>query len=816
MIDPARWPRLKELFFEVAEQSRAERAAYLERLAGDDRELAPTLAALLGAHDEESDGFERAAALARSEALAAAAPPVAGTRFGPWEIVAPIGRGGMGLVFQARRADGEFDQTVALKLVREAFAGPEGLERFRRERQMLAQLEHPGIARLIDGGTTPEGFPYLVLEPVDGVPIDEFCTSRALSIRSRVELFLGVCAAVDHAHRALVVHRDLKPSNILVTAAGEPKLLDFGIAKLLGAETDLAATPTRTVARWLTPEYASPEQVRGEVVTTATDVYSLGVLLFRLLAGANPYRFETERATEIERVICDLEPPKPSSVAAAGGVGAIAVRELAGDLDTIVLQALRKEPERRYLSAAALADDLSRYLDGLPVAARGSTFGYRSGKFVRRHRLAVAAAAIALLSLLAGTTLALWQASRATHERDLARAAATRATQLNELLRSILMSADPLRGEGRNVTVAALLGRASENLGFDLTGQPELEADLRETLGATYRNLGLAAEAEAEHRRALARLGDADGESEARLRTALAIDLRDQGKLDEAESELRRALDGLGPKPSSARAMALDGLGVVLRQRGRGEEAILAGRQALHLARQTTDQPLELANVVNDLALALGEHGELEEAEELHREAVARVRSARGERHPLLAMTLANLAGILDIQGRLADAEPLYREALEAQEELLGERHPDYLRTLTSYANLLWLAHRPAEAEAPARRAEALALAAFGGEHPLTAYARNILGGVLLDLGRPLEAEPTIRAALEARERQLGASHWLTASARSNLGAALTALGRRDEARRELERAYRDLLAERGPEHEKTRLTADRLAKLGG
>jgi serine/threonine protein kinase len=308
----------------------------------------------------------------------------AGRHFGSYEIIREIGRGGLGAVYLAVRSDGEYRKEVALKLIRRGLDTDDILRRFRNERQILAQLDHPNIARLIDGGTTDDGLPFFVMEYVKGEPISTFCESHQLDTNQRLELFRKVCGAVTYAHQNLVIHRDLKPSNILVTDDGDPKLLDFGIAKLLTAESE-TFTQTAPALRAMTPEYASPEQVRGERITTASDVYSLGVLLYELLTGEKPYRLKTRTTEEISRAITDQEPERPSTAIRSNQ------RSLQGDLDNIVLMAMRKEPHRRYASAAALADDIRRHQEGLPIAARPNTFSYRTGKFIRRHRASVAA-----------------------------------------------------------------------------------------------------------------------------------------------------------------------------------------------------------------------------------------------------------------------------------------------------------------------------------------------------------------------------------------------------------------------------------------
>lgn len=825
--DPAAFARLRELFHAAVDLPPEEQAKFLAALPTEERTHLAELTELLAANLQTGDP---AAAFAVSTEALQADTSLAGRRLGVWQLETLIGQGGMGAVYLAARADGVVKQRAAVKLVHPALASSSLHQRFLTERQVLASLENPAIARLLDAGTSEEGHPYLVMEYVEGTDVERHCVERGLTVDERLTLFRGVCGAVEYAHRNLIVHSDIKPGNVLVTADGQVKLLDFGIARLLGTGGDI----TLAGAVRFTPAFASPEQLAGRSVTTATDIYSLGVLLYRLLTGRHPYKLTGLPLSGVARVITEETPRTPSSaVLQAPPEGSDELidadvlrpqldrkslsRALTGDLDTIVLTALRKEPDRRYASVAAMAEDVRRHQEGLPVVARGDSWRYRAGKFLARNRLASLASAVAIVSLIAGAGIAVWQAREATRERDRARVQAHRAEEMNRLLRSTLTSADPIRGEGREIKVVALLAGASARLGTELAGQPGLEGSLRETLGETYRNLGLAEEAEGEFSRALALHAKAgDEQSAARARVLLAVALRDQGKFEAAEKDLRDALTVLRRAGSNFETtQALDALLVTLRHQGKFEEAIAAGEEAAAMLRSRfPDQLNPLASLLNNLALAYGEQGKFAEAERLHRQSIALIRRDRGDRHPQTAEAVANLAGVLDMQGKLAEAEPLYREAMLTQEALLTEEHPDFLRTLTSYANLLWLMKRPVEAEPHARRARDVATRALGAEHPMAAYAENILGGILLDVNKPAEAEGVIRSALAKRRKMLPPGHWLIASAQSNLGAALLALGRLEEAERELDTAYATLLKDRGPEHEKTRLTAARLEQL--
>ncbi len=413
-MTPERWRRVSELFAAALEREPTARASFLREATRDDPSLAAEASGLLAA-DQEAGDFLNTPALSPTlaEALAAPAPSLVGRHIGPYRVLGEIGQGGMGTVYRAVRDDDQYHKQVAIKLVRGGDA-EFVLRRFKAERQILANLEHPNIARLVDGGSTEEGWPYFSMEYVEGQPIDRYCA--ALGVRETIELVRTVCAAVQHAHQRLVIHRDLKPSNILVSTEGVPKLLDFGIAKLLGADVAESDHATlSTVGPLMTPEYASPEQVKGEAVTTASDVYSLGMLLYELLAGRRAYQMKTRAPEELFRIVCHEMPAPPSAVAVRPRA-----RQLAGDLDTIVMKAIRKEPARRYATVGELSEDLHRHLAGLPVLARRDTLAYRSGKFVGRHRAAVAAAGLLVLSLAGGIVATLRQARIAETNRALA------------------------------------------------------------------------------------------------------------------------------------------------------------------------------------------------------------------------------------------------------------------------------------------------------------------------------------------------------------------------------------------------------------
>ena len=492
-MTPEEWSAAKEILGEALERPTAERPAYLDRACGGDPELKRRIEALIES-EQKAWSLMEAPAAAASSLSAGRRPMFSGERIGVYEVLEEIGHGGMGVVYLARRADEQFEKRVAIKLARVGISGDEMDRRFRAERQIVAGLDHPNIARLFDGGATPDGQPYLVMEYVEGAPLLEWCRARNLSTRARLEIFLDVCAAVQYAHQHLIVHRDLKPANILVTEEGTVKLLDFGIAKLIAPELGGdSADQTGTLFRLLTPDYASPEQVRGEPVTTASDVYGLGVVLYELLTGRRPYSVGDSSAADLVRIVCETEPLRPSAAAARGGGDRPEeprrlARELSGDLDTIVLKAMRKEPGRRYASAGELASDVRRYLEGLPVSARRDSFRYRAGKFARRHRLEVGAAAVVLAALVAGL---LWNLREARRARAAEARAERRFSEVRKVANSYLFELhDAIKSLPGSTPARALLVRRALEYLDGLAREKGTDASLRRELAEAYQKVG--------------------------------------------------------------------------------------------------------------------------------------------------------------------------------------------------------------------------------------------------------------------------------------------------------------------------------------
>ena len=762
-----RWQQIAAVLDEALDCLPEQRSVLLERLCAADASLRAEVERLLAA--DQSAGLFLDAPLDILHELADEddATSAAGARVGAYQIVREIGRGGMGAVFLAVRADGAFDQRVALKLVGTGPLSQEETRRFLQERRILASLEHPNIARLVDGGVTEEGRPYFAMEYVEGVSIAAFCRDRHLGIDQRLRLVIETCSAVDAAHRQLVVHRDLKPSNILVSSEGRVKLLDFGIAKLL----DQPSTPVaeHTVVRAMTPEYASPEHVQGTGITMATDVYGLGMILYELLTEKRPYT--VDRATDLPAAILHQEPLPPSvAVRRAGGDATLGLstsrvcRRLRGDLDTIVLTALQKDPLRRYRSADALRDDIERYLAHRPIRARRDSTVYRMRRFARRHVVGVVAAALILLSLTGGLVGTLWQARLASEQ-------ARRAVATQAFMASVFSVSDQVGLTGRTITAGEILERGAQRVERELASTPDVEADVLTLIGRLFVQLGLYTNARPPLERALALRRQIYGESrketgetldmigllETReghytaaaraLTEALAVVTRaaDSGTMTaDILSHLAAAQMELGQYESAvasaerARALretqsgehdlAVASSFVLLARayRGTGDNARADSLDhlALSILGNSPDSP-EVISIRANLALASFDRGDYVRAEALEREALAAARKVLGPDHPDTLAILSNLGATLSRQGRWLAGEVLLREALDAQQIRVGEAHPSLVPGLTALAWTLRRLGRLEQAEEYYRQA-LTAVGELGTEPQRQALQRDL------------------------------------------------------------------------------------------
>ncbi len=860
------WHRIEEVFVAALEHESFKRDKFLDEACGDDKPLRAEVDSLLASHEHARDFIEAPAVafvhelltgeLTGSDEEAAVASSLSGQRVGNYAIEREIGRGGMGTVYLAHRADDQYKKLVAIKIVRRGMDTDDIVRRFRNERQILASLEHPNIARLLDGGTTGDGVPYIVMEYVEGVAITNYCDEHRLKTNERLQLFRTVCAAVQYAHQNLVVHRDLKPSNIFITADGTPKLLDFGIAKLLTPEFAAGTSEhTLTELRILTPDYASPEQVRGQTLTTTSDVYSLGVVLYELLAGHRPYHLINRAPHELARVVCEQEPAKPSTAAASVEILTRGDdtkpqttitpetvsrardtqpdklrRSLSGDLDNIILMALRKEPQRRYESAAQLSTDIQRHLDGLPVIARKDTFQYRSQKFINRHRAGVAAASLILLTLVTALVITFWQSRIAARQRDKARVEAAKAARINAFLQNILgfsnpswLSPNPKRNH--EATIADALDEAGRRAESELADQPEVLAAVRFTIGVTYRAQSRFKEAEPHLQAALnirRRVLGAEHQDTAQSMVGLAELYHLQGKYAEAESLYREALavyrreQAAGTVDAKWFAIDLNNLGLLQQMRGNPAAAEPFLREAMAISEKTFTggDRATFGIMYGNLANARRDQGDLDGAIAYYQKSLEENRRLPGPPRYEMSVGLNNLAAILTLKGESGRAESLAREALDIDRNNLGESHQYTAYPLITLADNDYRRGDYPKAKEEIDHALDIQQRALPEAHIDFGRSWVILGKILTALGESARGEQYLRRALEVRSRVLFAGHPMILEAQGALGECLTTQERYAEAESLLNESYAALKSHLGQGDPRTTEAARRLARL--
>jgi serine/threonine protein kinase/tetratricopeptide (TPR) repeat protein len=848
--------RVKQVLLAVRGLPVAGRADELARQCGEDLALRQEVESLL-AHDSDTD----------RPPVFGAAPPVT---IGPYRVLEALGEGGMGVVYRAEQSS-PIRREVALKLIKLGMDTRRVVARFESERQALALMDHPHIARVLDAGASESGRPYFVMELVRGRPIAEFCDEERLSVRDRLELFLAVCEAVQHAHQKGVIHRDLKPSNVLVArhdGRALPKVIDFGIAKAVSEPTGGASAFTQEGAAIGTPDYMSPEQALALAggVDTRSDVYSLGVMLYELLTGRRPHVLSGLPMTDVHRVLGQETPPRPSTaVATAPGLRADTVagdaptlpdavaargtsrerlrRQLAGDIDNIVMKALQKERDRRYGSVEQLAEDIRRHLGHRPVQARPDTWTYRAGKFVRRHRVLVGAAAGTACLLVGFAATFAAQSRRIARERDRAvqaeqrvrqeaaraRTEARTAGQVSRFLVELFEVSNPDQARGAEVTAREILDRGATRVKGELGEQPEIQGRLMNVMAEVYHSLGL-------YDRARPLLDDAlrvNAPGRADADRATTLDLlgtvtHDTGELEASESFYRRALElrrqALGPDSPDV-AQSLNNLAITLQARGDLKGAEPFYREALELnvrllgeddtevawsrntlgwvlhaqGRLAEAEPLyraalavqrrklgnvhqDVAHTLNNLAGVRYQSGDYPEATTLWREALAIYRTLYRGEHPAVARGMYNLSRVLVVTGALAEAESLNARALAMNRKLLGAEHPHVATTLSGLATVRREQRRYVEAEALARQALAMRSKLLGETHPMFAVSNGLLARILLDQGRPDRALPLARRAVELRRAQPGGAAADLAESLEDLGRVRGAQGRMAEA----------------------------------
>ena len=750
-MDLSSWARLEPLLDEALELPADERAPFVEQLRAREPELAGELSALL-ARDDEAE---------RSHFLdPVPIPSLAGLELGGWTLERPIGYGGMGSVWLARRSDGRFEGRAAVKLLNLTLVRASGLERFRREGSILARLTHPDIARLLDAGVSDGGQPYLVLEYVDGVRIDDWATAQERSLQSRVTLFLQVLDALSHAHASLVIHRDLKPSNILVTGDGRVKLLDFGIAKLLGDARDgdeprlgseQGARDSATLdGGGLTPEYAAPEQVTGGPITTSVDIYAAGVLLYVLIGGHHPTSAGCKTPAEVLSALVERQ-PAPLGV---------------GDLDTVLAKALAKDPAQRYRTVGELADDLTRWLHHEPVRARPPAWSYRARKFVRRNRVETAAAMGVIAAIAVGVALSVSGAHRAAVERDRAEAASRESDAVNTFLIQVFETSDPLEARGDTLTAADLVARATARV-ENLRAGPLQQARLLDVIGRLNVSLGRYGPAYDAFTRALAvqqRAGAGESLEAGGTLRLIANALVRLVRYPEADSVMQRAIQleerARGPNNADLAVLLHEAAAIAI-YRADFARAERDQRQALALRERFRGAEDSLtADSHVDLGAILRRERKIADAEREFRLGMAiRARTSLAD-DPQVAHAMLETAYLLDEEeNRYAEAEPLFRQALAIRRRAYGDGHPLVAAGLLDLADFLVHRGDVEAAVAPARESFAVMRRVYGPEHPEAVVFMARLGVVLHRSGRLAEAESLLRSSIVLDRRILGPNH---------------------------------------------------------
>jgi eukaryotic-like serine/threonine-protein kinase len=789
------WQKVKEIVGSALERPPAERAAYLDQACSQNRELRKEVESLLSAY-QDSDRLSEASwqtEMPKSEAK----PQVIGS----YRLQKELGIGGMGQVWLAEQIE-PVRRQVALKLIRAGMYDAATVQRFKAERQSLAIMDHPAIAKVFDAGTTPVGQPYLVMEYVDGLSITDYCDAKKLSIRERLQLFIRVCEGVQHAHQKAIIHRDLKPSNILVVEVDgkpTPRIIDFGLAKAMAPLVPGETLFTQMGAFLGTPGYMSPEQADPEVhdVDTRADVYSLGAILYELLTGSLPFdatEWKKQRQAEFLRQLREEDPVRPSTRISTNRATstdqakarATEPKQLAtllrGDLDWVTMKAIEKDRERRYATPADLAADIENYLHNRPVLARPASLAYRVRKYVRRHAAGVAVVSAAAALLIGVATMQAIELRRITRERD-------RADRITEFMTNMFKVSDPSQARGNTITAREILDKSSKEIASGLSMDAELQAQMMDVMGQVYGNLGLYDSAHgllaqaAETRRRV--LGPDDPRTLSSMEH-LGWNLDWEGQYTEAEKMQRKTLDVrrrvLGPQHPDTLS-SLSDLSWSLKEEGRYAEAKKLQRETLDLRRRVlgSDHP-ETVVSMTQLAASLAGEGNFAEAEKLDKEALDIQRRILGPEHPRTLMTMNNLGTTLSQEGRYPEAEKLQRETLDLQKRVLGPQHPDTMRSLVNLSDTLQQERRYAEAEQFLREAIDVESRVLGPQHPLTLSAMNNLVNTLNKEGHWAEAEKLGRETLQVRRRVLGPEHRSTLMSMENLAYSLMGEGHLAEA----------------------------------
>ena len=818
-MSASRWERVQTVFHLAADLPEAERQPYVSAECADDPTLAAEVLEMLAEDARGGSLLDRDVSHVARAMLDAAPAPVPLDRFGPYRIASVLGEGGMGVVYLAERAD--LGSQAAIKILRDAWLSPARRERFAAEQRTLAQLNHPSIARLYDADTLPDGTPWFVMEYVEGLPLTAYCDTHASTIAERLALFRHVCEAVQHAHAHAIIHRDLKPSNILVTGDGTVKLLDFGIAKQLeGLEADL----TRTGLRAMTPAYAAPEQVSAGRLGIHTDVYSLGVVLYELLAGRLPFDLAERTPAEMERMILEDEPERPSVAARrtpALPIGSSRMQSASkaqwADLDVLCLTAMHKDPARRYASVEALIRDVDHYLAGEPLEARPDSIRYRAGKFVRRNWRAVSMATVTVAMIIG---LTVFYTVRLANARNVAVAETSRTLRIQRFMLDLFQgNEDEAVGPADSLRVVTLVDRGVQQA-RSLDVEPGVQAELFETLGSLYRSLGKLGPADSLLRTALARRRALYGPSHPSVASSLVAlgELRiAQAEYDSAEALTRDALDiarrTLSPSDPIV-GKATTALGQALYDKGAYDKAVPVLEEAIRLQTRGDTASPGLATAITDLANTYFYLGKFALSDTLNQRALAIDKHLYGPRHAYVADVLINLGAIRFEWAKYPEAERYYREALDINRAWYGPDHPETASSLTALGRCLASEQKLVEADTVLRQALEVSERVYGPVHPRVASALNEYSRVKQSEGKLDEAEAGFRRMADIYKTIYHDKHYVISIALSNIAGVLQERKQYAQAEalfREAIRRYDGLLA---PDHQLVGIARARLGRV--
>ncbi len=795
----------KQLFDEALNLDTKKRNILLDEKCGNDSEIKLEVLSLLHSLENTKDFLEKT--LAKTETSEESfLDPYLGKEIGNYIIDGEAGSGGMGIVYIGKRNDKEFEKKVAIKILKHGIASEYLLKRFQIERQTLANLQHPHIAQLLDGGRTNDGLPYLVMELIDGIPITEYCNQNKLSIEERLKLFRKVCDAVHFAHQNLIIHRDLKPGNILVKKDGIPKLLDFGIAKFIDENlVDNNEGLTRIGIWHLTPEYASPEQIKGERITITSDIYSLGVLLYQILTGAQPYKITNSSPAAISKIITEESVQKPSERVKQTSESKLENKflnpvklsnNLKGDLDNIVSKAMHKDPLRRYVSVEQLSEDIRRHLIGLPVIAQKDTAGYRLSKFVLRHKVGFISTVVFIVFLITSLIAIIWQANVAASERDKAKLEAQKVVTVNKFLQDMLSSVDPDE-IGREVKVYDVLNRAAKNVKTELKDKPEIEAAIRRTLGNTYTNLGEYNLAKEHLERALQldeKIYGKESENVAINLYDLAMYFHWIGDLKNADSLYNKSLSIFKKtlkEPTRDLALTLNGCALIKSDLGNYMGAVKQFKEALQiLEKKFGKYDIDYASILNNLAITTHSLNDLDRAEKYYLEAQKIFIDLLGENRTEVASTYNNLAFIYLDKKDYRLAEENFIKSYNLKLKIKGTDHPDVGLALNNLGSVKFKLKNYKEAKDLYSKAIAQLMITLPDEHAWLANSYYGLGKTLIEMKDFKNAEMNLRHALQIRRKVYPEENHLIYITEGDLGICLYYQNKLPEAEKLLLNAY--------------------------